>query len=325
MMTVSVRTLHDWEHKDPGRLGRPPTPARACRAAYRAVLRDWKRQGRGAGWRPVAAALGGRVSTYRVQSSLREGKKRWRRRKEGHAQRQRTSVAVHARDAIWSIDAAQLGYGPDGPVQGQAVRDPASRATPAVWAGASPTADDVIAVLDEARAVRGTLPLVATMDNGPPYRSRKVRDYLAQHRVVPLYNLPRTPQHNAFVERAIGELRQDSGLCAQSLLPDAKTAAGWWRESATRLDEERLRATLGYRTAAQADSMLPRAPDRVDRDRFYEEACCARRHAVLGCKSVRARRRAERNSICATLENFDLITRTRGGAPLASIKPEVFS
>ena len=325
MMDVRVRTLHDWEHKQPGRLGRPPTPAPVRRAAYRSVVRDWERQGRSAGWRPVAAALGARVSTYLVQSSLREGKKRWRRRKEEHAQRHRTSVVVHARDAVWSIDAAQLGYGPDGPVEGQAVRDPASRATPAVRAGAAPTADDVIAVLDEARAVRGTLPLVVTMDNGPPYRSRKVRTYLARHRVVPLFNLPHTPQHNPFVERAIGELRQDSGLGARSLVPDARTAARWWRESAARLDQERLRATLGYRTAAQADAELPRAPDAVDRARFYAEACCALRRAVLGCKGARARRRAERNSIYATLENFDLITRTRGGAPLAPIETEVFS
>ena len=79
---------------------------------------------------------------------------------------------------------------------------------------------------------------------------------------------------------------------------------------------ERVRPSRGGFTAAQLDRMLPRAEDLVSRDRFYEAACEAQRSAAQGVHNVRARRRAERETIYFTMEVFGLVKRTRGGRPL---------
>ncbi len=51
----------------------------------------------------------------------------------------------------------------------------------------------------------------------------------------------------------------------------------------------------------------------VDREIFYRAVCAAVTQAVNGRDPGRARRRAERAAIFATLEQFDLIIRYRGG------------
>lgn len=51
----------------------------------------------------------------------------------------------------------------------------------------------------------------------------------------------------------------------------------------------------------------------VDRETFYRAACAAMAAAVPQQAKGRARRRAERAAIFATLEQFDLIIRYRGG------------
>lgn len=318
-----MRTLSNWQRKDPEREGRPPTEDAMRFRALRLVAREHRRQGRGTGWRPIVAELGGRVPTRLVQSSLRDWKQHRARRAARQRLQHRTSVRVHARDAIWSLDSTHLGRVDGASVEGQVIRDPATRATPVVSAGAAVTGSDVIQLLECMRMVRGTLPLVLCTDNGAPYRCRLLQRYLQEHDVVPLLNVPRTPQHNAFVECAIGELKKESALGKGVRLRDEVQAARRLTRSAHRLDTARRRACLGYRTALEADAVMPRADALVKRGRFFEEAHCARERAVLGCRNGRDRRRAERNSVYTTLETNGLITRTRGGVPLAPVKPEV--
>jgi transposase InsO family protein len=291
----------------------------------RQVARTWREQGRAAGWRTIERALGRAVPTRLVQSSLRACKQRHARRRAAHRARVRVSTTVHARDTLWALDATHLGRLNGAAVEGQVARDAATRSTAALSVGAPVTAADVIDLLERALRARGTLPLVLSTDNGPPYRSTVVRHYLEARRVLQLFSLPRTPQHNAVAERAIGELKADSGLGKGVVLPAAAVAADRLQASTRRLDRDRLRACLGYRTAAQADSALPRANLLVDRAQLFDTTRCAITRAMLGCGNDRERRRAERNTILAALELAGLITRTRGGAPLALVKPEVFS
>jgi hypothetical protein len=58
----------------------------------------------------------------------------------------------------------------------------------------------------------------------------------------------------------------------------------------------------------------------VSRDRFYDSACAAIEKAVLGIDNARARQRAERETVWRTLEQFGLVTRTRGRRPKAALK-----
>jgi transposase InsO family protein len=322
---VSVRTLWTWQRHDPGRVGRPPHSAAARRRALRQVARAWRGQGRGAGWRTVEKALPPAVPTRLVQSSLRACKRRHARRAAAHRARVRVSTQVHARDALWALDATHLGRVHGTGIEGQVARDAASRRTTALSVGRPATGADVVALLEAARRQRSALPLVLSTDNGSPYRSALVRDYLETHQVLQLFSLPRTPQHNAVAERGIGELKVDSGLGKGVALPDAETAAHCLQASVLRLDHVRLRACLGYRTAAQADAALSCADALVDRARLFEVTRCAIGRAVLGCRNARERRRAERNTILAALDLAGLTTRRRGGEPLPLVKPEVFS
>jgi len=87
-----------------------------------------------------------------------------------------------------------------------------------------------------------------------------------------------------------------------------------------RLNAQRMRPSRGGYTADELDRMLPRAEDLVDRARFYDSACAAIERAVPGIDNARARWRAEREAVWRTLEEFGLVTRTRGRRPAAAIK-----
>src|SRR5262245_55058032 len=92
-----------------------------------------------------------------------------------------------------------------------------------------------------------------------------------------------------------------------------------------RVLNQRLRPSRGGLSAVQLDRMLPRAEDLVDRARFYDTACAAIQRAVQGLDSASARRRAEREAVCCTLEQFGLVTQTRGRRPASCSKAERLS
>jgi hypothetical protein len=75
-------------------------------------------------------------------------------------------------------------------------------------------------------------------------------------------------------------------------------------------------------TAARLDRIPPGAQDRVQRARFSETACAAIEAAVQGIEDDRARRRAELEAVHCTLEQFGLVTRTRGRGPATCSKAE---
>jgi hypothetical protein len=87
----------------------------------------------------------------------------------------------------------------------------------------------------------------------------------------------------------------------------------------------RTRPSRGGLTSAQLDRIRPRAQDLVHRARFYETACAAIEAALHGIEDARARRRAEREAILCTLEQFGLVTRTRGRGPATCSKAERLS
>lgn len=167
-------------------------------------------------------------------------------------------------------------------------------------------------------------------------------DWLAERKVIVLWNVPHTPQHNPWAERFNGELKQE--LRARGELPergaDPAECTGSRPEagaSTTRAHFERCvpralavlrarpRPSRGGLTAAQLDKIRPRAEDLVQRARFYETACAAIEAAVQDIHDARARRRAEREAILCTLERFGLVTRTRGRGPATCSKAERLS
>ena len=63
------------------------------------------------------------------------------------------------------------------------------------------------ALLQKAELVRGTLHLMFGMDRGPANRDKKLQAWMRERRVIALWNVPRTPQHNAPIESFSSEFK----------------------------------------------------------------------------------------------------------------------
>ncbi|HET6204552.1 MAG TPA: transposase family protein [Planctomycetota bacterium] len=301
-----------------------------------------------------------------VQGSLCAIKAASRLRERERRERERVHVDVHGREVLWSMDATHLDRDGDGEaVQAELVKDVGTTTMAGAAVGAPACAGEVAALLETTAQERGGWPLVLATDNGPPYASREMAQVLERNKVVHLRSLPHTPQHNGWIEQAIGELKevsaQDdpvngedpprSGLAVGGEVSPGE-AFGWpssheipWGNSEEKASREELlqvwqarverarrrivqyrrRATRGYRTAETLDAIYPRGDHLVDRERFYEAVAMARSRAVAGLKEGRGRRRAQREAILNTMQRFRLITRTRGGVPIPAPKPESVS
>jgi len=286
------------------------------------VGRELNRQGESCGWRTIESGLGERVPTRAVQECVRAWKRRWRCRSRRARAQRRVHVLVLARDALWAQDATQVGRVDGSAVQAEVVRDAASDATEVPRIGAAARGADVRDVLAVVAQQRGALPLVHAMDNGSPYCEGETRRWLAERKVLVLRSLPHVPQHNAFAERANGELKAESGLASDTVLASTQEASVALEAACTRLNVARCRTSRGGRTARELDHALPRAQDLVNRDTFYETACYNIDRAVQDAPSPRARRLAEREATYETMEQFGLIRRTRGGVLLRAVKCE---
>lgn len=266
------------------------------------------------------------MPTRLLRRLLRETKARLRRRERARIARRRVHVEVLARDALWSVDATHVGKGDEAVV----VREVATTRTIDIGLGGAPDAAALVRALERARHERGCLPLVLALDNGGPMRSEELRSWAEREKVVLLFSMPRTPQHNAWSERGMRELKEEAGIPTRRRR--ARDEAGP-REGdvaarlarARRVLDRRPRASRGGRTAIAVDAALPPWYRALARERFHEAACSAIRDALAVPGTTRARRRAEREAILATMERSGLIRRTRGGVPLLAVEPEKIS
>lgn len=320
-----MRTLENWQRGSREELappGRPGHPASLRRHALFAVARELHRQGETVGWRAIHRALGISIPVRLVQASVGALKRRRRARLEAWRVRRRVHVRVLAREAIWSADATHLGRCEGIKIEGQLIRDAGTARIVQISLGVPACGEDVVRTLESARIERGGLPLVLSTDNGPAYRSQVLEEYLRRHRVVHLRNLPRTPQHNAWAERAIGEVKQD---CRWETGQGIPALAAALEEGRRRLDHHRLRASRGYRTAAACDFAMERGYHLVRREDFYErvqQALCKARRCPQGERKTRL---AQREAIFVALEKFGLVERSRGGVPTRARQGEIKS
>lgn len=280
-----------------------------------------------AGWRTLRRHLDrGDVPTSLLQQSLSALKARSRCRERRRRERQRVHLDVLARDVMWSQDATHLGRECGQSVEGQVIKDVASTRNLAVWIGPSARGREIATMLMKTAAERGSWPIVWASDNGSCNVENDVEELLRTHRVLHLKNLPHTPQHNAWVERGFGEIKAETGLGKGAQLQgcpevpvdlrEASNRPATWEarllKAWLRLDFVHVRSSRGGRTAADLDTILPRAEDLVCRERFYAAACANIERAACSARNARERRRAERQAILETLESFDLVRRTRG-------------
>lgn len=304
------RRIERGEEPSPER-GRP-RHAQEERARVRALVeRELECQG-AVGWRRVLAGIERRegertVSTMLVQQETAAAKRKARAGARRAIGRARVGHEVLARDAVWAQDATHLGRVPTGEkVEAELATDCATTRTVIASAGLPASGDDVVALLERARAERGGLPLVWQSDGGGANRSDVVTRYLAAERVIHLLSRPHVPTDNPVAEAKNRELKEEAGLSSGARLRDAADAARRLSAALERVDAGRLRATRGYRTAEELDREMPCAHEVADRRAFYDDARSALEAAVLGLTDAKQIRKAQQDTIWRTLEEHHL-------------------
>lgn len=217
LLGVSTRTLRNWRAQGassgPARrdLGRPSSPRKPW-SVLRWTVKTWRGLvGGHDGWRTLlleAQRADLALSTRWLQQIVAELKRRDAARARSRVEHNRQHVVVHAKNAIWADDELFLGRDEEGQMRGRVVRDGLCPEVLVFGVGPPAEAEDMVAYWEVVRAARGCLPFVISLDNGAAGRSLLVRRYLAEHQVIALYNEPHVPQHNALVEREIGDLRR---------------------------------------------------------------------------------------------------------------------
>jgi transposase InsO family protein len=320
---VSVRTLRKWQHGEPKACGRPVHPRALRWQVLWLVARELRRQGRQAGWRPVSDALGHAAPVRLVQYFTARLKARHDARVRRRREALRQHIEVQHADALWSIDGTQAGRVHGTPVRAEVVRNVGARCTTAIGVSTSITGALVVDLLTQAAKTDAAMPLVIASDNGSENRNEDMERFLEEHRIIPLWSLPRTPQHNAWAERGIRELKADAELDSSSAVSSVTEVAMRLGRSWRRLDHERSRPR----------SPPTPSPDRRDRngvsqytrehrERFYRTAQAAIADAERGCQGKREKARARREAILVTLEQFGVIRRTWGSGATTRVKRE---
>ncbi len=288
---VGERTLRNWARIDPAATplrGRPPHSPERVEEARVLVRAELKRMGWSTGEPTLCHVLGQRVPRRLLRRVLSELKAEHVAAHERHLALQRVSVKVHATDALWTLDATHVGRDRSGAkVEAEVVRDVASSKILSAKVGRPSTAEDVIKLLEELQHQRNGLPLVLLTDNGSAYRNKLVDSYLTAWQVVHFINLPRTPQHNSWGERANGELKAETGLGKGVVLQSHDEARALLEPALERLNYQRPRASRNWRTPAEADAEMPRWSTHVDRPTFWEQTRCAVAQHVVGCTGKR--------------------------------------
>jgi transposase InsO family protein len=350
---VSPRTLRAWRaasrttqgenselvERAAPRVGRPPRHACETERAQPLVRAAFEQLAVGHdGWRSVAVALerrGEAVPTRLVQELVRALKIERAQRVAERLATNRVHVEVLARDAVWGCDSTLLGRDAQGEIYGLAMHDLCARRILGVSLGRRTQGEDVVELFDATVAARGGAPLVLVVDNGGENRAAVVQQRLAAAQVVPLWNLPRTPQHNAWTERRIEDLKAAAGLLRhERRAAEAQQACGAARETTPkdlfvrlvdawiRLDHCTPRVDFLGLTPAELDRIAPRAEPLVSRARFYADVCSALESARALHAAPRARRMAEREAVWGALERAGLVTRIRGGGACPAFKAE---
>jgi len=256
---------------------------------------QWEKQGC-PGSRPVIKSLPkipARVTREVVACLKKEKKKRYNK----HREENRTTVEVHTPGSLTVMDGATIkAEGGDFIV----LRDRGSISTHAhKCEGENLNSQDTLKVFNELKVER-KLPLVLGTDNGPQFCASVARDFMAENKVIHLKSLPYVPQQNGSAENAVGELKKQVG---NGFTVD---------QACTILNQHRLRAKLDWQTSDQVEQANLVYYTDEQRAEFYRACSFAIASAQLGIESEYEKRKAEREAIFATLESFELITRTRG-------------
>lgn len=325
-LRVSERTLRTWKKRAMEgtfkKIGRPKKFVISEKLKMiKLVLKEYQLQGR-PGWRPIAVALKGQVTTRVVQETLSKKKLKERREALSQKYKRMTSVKVNYANVIWTQDGTHLGrLSSRNEVQAQVIKDRCTFSFKSVEVGAPADSENVIEQLKNKCA--SELPLVWMTDNGSCYTSKEMKHFLDDSMVIHLKNLPRTPEHNGACERAIRDLKEVSSLGKGCNLPSEKDAAERLKQAAETLDNYRRHASLGYMTSKEREKRSMKNDLGHLRTELYNRYKSEMLKIEMSMHGKR-KRHAEREMIFCLLEEYGLITRSTGVRLVERKSEEVF-
>lgn len=221
------------------------------------------------GYRRIWALLkqeGWRVNRKRIwrlwkQEGLKVPQKKHQKRRLGQAANGTARLQAAGKDGIWAMDFVFDVTANGRSLKWLAIVDEFTRECLALEVARQFTASDVLDVLRELIAIRGT-PAYLRCDNGPEFIAQAVQGWLATSQIGPLYIEPGSPWQNGYAESFNSKLRDE--LLAVEIfetLPQAKALATWWR---LEYNHRRPHSSLDYQTpAAFAAACVPRLPLRL--------------------------------------------------------------
>ena len=195
------------------------------------------------------------------KEGLKVPQNKHKKRRLGEAASGCSRLQATGRDCIWAMD-----FVFDVTANGQSLKwlaivDEFTRECLALEVARQFKATDVIDVLRELIAIRGT-PAHIRCDNGPEFIAHAVKNWVETSRIGPLYIEPGSPWQNGYAESFNSKLRDE--LLAVEIfetLPEARALATWWR---LEYNHRRPHSSLGYQTPAEfAAACVPRLPLRL--------------------------------------------------------------
>jgi transposase InsO family protein len=198
-----------------------------------------------------------RVHRLWCKHGLKVPRKVHKRRRLGTSENGITRLQARRIDHVWTYDFVK-----DQTLDGRSIKiltvvDEYTRECLALVVARSITAAAVVGVLRGLFAVRG-VPGHIRSDNGPEFIARKVRSWLEENKVGPLYIEPGAPWQNAFGESFNGKLRDEClNMELFTSLAEARVVIGDYREHYNR---HRPHSSLDYRTPAAFAAACRQAP-----------------------------------------------------------------
>ena len=301
------RTLRLWKAKAQKKIkkksGRPRQKVNPKEKLI--IEKEWERQGY-PGSRPVIQALP-KVRVRVVREVIKDLKSKRKKRRDKTIKAVRKSIRVKEAGTVLAMDGTTKKRGDDYLIY----RDRGSLSVNAEKCGGPLRTHNILRVLTKLKSEK-KLPLVYCTDNGAPLCSKAIESFLEKNYIIHLKNLPHTPQHNGSCENAVREFKE---LFSEIL--DLKVVT-------QTLNTNRMRASLNWQTSCEFEKSNTKTFTPKERMKFYANTKANIKNALIGINNAKEKRLREREEILKTMENFSLITITRGSQSRES-KAEVIT
>ncbi|MBL4862455.1 MAG: transposase family protein [Crocinitomicaceae bacterium] len=302
-LDISERTLRNWKRYAMDgtfpKTGRPSMKEEERNVLKLEMKKEWINQGK-PGWRNIKASKGN-FPTRLIQESLSEFKFNDRRSNNYYKKELSSSLEVLHKDIIWSQDTT---FNKGGEVAIEVIKDRGSLKFVSATPISTPSAEVVRKVFISGSEIRG-YPLVLMTDNGSGYKSREFKKYLDDNQIIHLRSLPRCPQHNGAVERAIRELKYVINACDMTLELSVET-----------LNCRRKNASKNYLTSDEYEKNDTLIISKERRSKIY---CSYQKKILILEKDVpnrRKRKLIERKYVFDLLEKEGLVKQRVGSLKL---------